>query len=91
MTAAVLVEDLRKSYGEHEALRGITFEIREGEVFSLLGPNGAGKTTTIEILEGYRRRDGGTVSVLGADPGTRRARGAGGSASSSSPRRCTRT
>ncbi len=68
MTAAVLVEDLRKSYGEHEALRGVTFEIREGEVFSLLGPNGAGKTTTIEILEGYRRRDGGTVSVLGADP-----------------------
>ena len=65
---AVLVEDLRKSYGGHDALRGISFEIREGEVFSLLGPNGAGKTTTIEILEGYRRRDGGTVSVLGADP-----------------------
>ena len=65
---AVLVEDLRKSYGGHEALRGVSFEIREGEVFSLLGPNGAGKTTTIEILEGYRRRDGGSVSVLGADP-----------------------
>ncbi len=65
---AVLVEDLRKSYGEHEALRGVSFEIRKGEVFSLLGPNGAGKTTTIEILEGYRRRDAGTVSVLGADP-----------------------
>jgi ABC-2 type transport system ATP-binding protein len=65
---AVLVADLRKSYGEHEALRGVSFEIREGEVFSLLGPNGAGKTTTIEILEGYRRRDGGTVSVLGVDP-----------------------
>jgi ABC-2 type transport system ATP-binding protein len=65
---AVLVEDLRKSYGGHEALRGVSFEIREGEVFSLLGPNGAGKTTTIEILEGYRRRDEGSVSVLGADP-----------------------
>jgi len=65
---AVRVEDLRKSYGEHEALRGVSFEIRKGEVFSLLGPNGAGKTTTIEILEGYRRRDAGTVSVLGADP-----------------------
>jgi ABC-2 type transport system ATP-binding protein len=66
--AAVQVEDLRKSYGEHEALRGVSFEIREGEVFSLLGPNGAGKTTTIEILEGYRRRDAGSVSVLGIDP-----------------------
>jgi ABC-2 type transport system ATP-binding protein len=65
---AVTVEDLRKSYGSYEALRSVTFEIREGEVFSLLGPNGAGKTTTIEILEGYRRRDGGTVSVLGSDP-----------------------
>ena len=65
---AVLVEDLRKSYGGHEALRSISFEIREGEVFSLLGPNGAGKTTTIEILEGYRRRDGGSVAVLGTDP-----------------------
>jgi ABC-2 type transport system ATP-binding protein len=65
---AVVVDDLRKSYGEHEALRGVSFEIREGEVFSLLGPNGAGKTTTIEILEGYRRRDAGTVSVLGIDP-----------------------
>jgi len=65
---AVAVGDLRKSYGGHEALRGISFEIREGEVFSLLGPNGAGKTTTIEILEGYRHRDGGEVSVLGVDP-----------------------
>ena len=65
---AVAVGDLRKSYGGHEALRGISFEIGEGEVFSLLGPNGAGKTTTIEILEGYRERDGGHVSVLGVDP-----------------------
>ena len=59
---------LRKSYGEHEAVRGITFSIAEGEVFCLLGPNGAGKTTTIEILEGYRERDAGEVTVLGLDP-----------------------
>ncbi len=68
MTAAIHVEDLHKRYGEHEALRGVSFDIGEGEVFSLLGPNGAGKTTTIEILEGYRRRDAGSVSVLGVDP-----------------------
>src|SRR5439155_3298648 len=68
VVTAVLVDDLKKSYGEHEALRGVSFEIREGEVFSLLGPNGAGKTTTVEILEGYRRRDAGSVSVLGVDP-----------------------
>jgi ABC-2 type transport system ATP-binding protein len=65
---AIFVEDLRKSYGEHEAVRGITFHIKEGEVFGLLGPNGAGKTTTVEILEGYRERDGGRVDVLGFDP-----------------------
>jgi ABC-2 type transport system ATP-binding protein len=65
---AIRVHDLRKSYGEHRALRGVTFEIREGEVFGLLGPNGAGKTTTVEILEGYRRRDAGEVEVLGSDP-----------------------
>ncbi len=68
MTPVVAVDGLRKSYGGHEALRGITFEIAPGEVFGLLGPNGAGKTTTIEILEGYRPRDGGRVDVLGADP-----------------------
>jgi ABC-2 type transport system ATP-binding protein len=66
--SAVDVDDLRKSYGEHEALRGVSFEIAAGEVFGLLGPNGAGKTTTVEILEGYRRRDGGRVEVLGFDP-----------------------
>jgi ABC-2 type transport system ATP-binding protein len=65
---AIQVNDLRKSYGEHEALRGITFHIEGGEVFGLLGPNGAGKTTTVEILEGYRLRDGGDVDVLGFDP-----------------------
>jgi ABC-2 type transport system ATP-binding protein len=68
MTAAVRVSSLRKSYGAHEALRGIDFEIAAGEVFGLLGPNGAGKTTAIEILEGYRKRDAGEVEVLGADP-----------------------
>jgi ABC-2 type transport system ATP-binding protein len=66
--SAVSVRGLRKSYGSTEAVRGIDFEIRTGEVFGLLGPNGAGKTTTIEILEGYRERDGGDVRVLGADP-----------------------
>jgi ABC-2 type transport system ATP-binding protein len=67
---AISVRNLRKSYVRHEALRGISFEIAEGEVFSLLGPNGAGKTTTIEILEGYRTRDQGDVEVLGYDPGS---------------------
>jgi ABC-2 type transport system ATP-binding protein len=66
--SAISVRDLRKTYGKYEALRGISFEIKEGEVFGLLGPNGAGKTTTIEILEGYRTRDGGDVEVLAFDP-----------------------
>ena len=70
MAAVVSVNGLRKSYGEFEALKGVGFELRAGEVFGLLGPNGAGKTTTIEILEGYRPRDGGEVEVLGADPAT---------------------
>jgi ABC-2 type transport system ATP-binding protein len=65
---AVEVSGLRKSYDGTEAVRGIDFELRSGEVFGLLGPNGAGKTTTVEILVGYRRRDAGEVSVLGADP-----------------------
>jgi ABC-2 type transport system ATP-binding protein len=65
----VEVRDLRKNYGDVQALRGISFEIRKGEVFGLLGPNGAGKTTTIEILEGLRRPDSGAVSVCGFDPG----------------------
>jgi ABC-2 type transport system ATP-binding protein len=66
--AAISVRDLRKSYGQVEAVRGISFEVQRGEVFGLLGPNGAGKTSTVEILEGYRKRSGGEVSVLGLDP-----------------------
>jgi ABC-2 type transport system ATP-binding protein len=66
---AIEVRDLPKSYGDFEAVRGISFSIEPGEVFGLLGPNGAGKTTTVEILEGYRERSAGTVSVLGHDPG----------------------
>src|SRR5579864_2535918 len=65
---AISVSGLRKSYGPLEAVRGVDFDVEEGEVFGLLGPNGAGKTTTVEILEGYRTRDGGDVSVLGNDP-----------------------
>ena len=69
MSNAIVVRDLTKSYGTVEALRGVSFEVAEGEVFGLLGPNGAGKTTTVEILEGYRNRDGGDAVVLGHDPG----------------------
>jgi ABC-2 type transport system ATP-binding protein len=68
---AIDVRDLRKRYGEFDAVRGIDISVRRGEVFGLLGPNGAGKTTTVEILEGYRARSGGDVSVLGHDPGRR--------------------
>ena len=64
----VQVRDLQKSYGSVEAVRGVSFSIEAGETFALLGPNGAGKSTTIEILEGYRDRTGGDVSVLGVDP-----------------------
>jgi ABC-2 type transport system ATP-binding protein len=65
---AIEVRDLRKAYGEVEAVRGVSFEVFRGEVFCLLGPNGAGKTTTVEILEGYRTRSGGDTRVLGMDP-----------------------
>src|SRR2546428_13945228 len=61
------VENLVKRYGDVEAVRGVSFAVEEGEVFGLLGPNGAGKTTTVEILEGLRTPDGGTVRVLGID------------------------
>ena len=65
---AISIRGLRKSYGDHEAVRGIDLEVMPGEVFAFLGPNGAGKTTTVEILEGYRKRSGGEVTVLGEDP-----------------------
>ena len=66
---AISVRNLVKSYDGVEAVRGISFDVAVGEVFRLLGPNGAGKTTTVEVLEGYRERDGGEVEVLGFDPG----------------------
>jgi len=65
------VKGLTKSYGDVHAVRGIDLNIEQGEIFSILGPNGAGKTTTVEILEGFRTRDSGSVSVLGFDPDTR--------------------
>ncbi len=64
----ISIKGLRMSYGSTEAVRGIDLEVERGEVFAFLGPNGAGKTTTVEILEGYRRRTGGEVTVLGEDP-----------------------
>jgi ABC-2 type transport system ATP-binding protein len=66
---AIHVHDLHKSYGDHEAVRGIDLDIAVGEIFGFLGPNGAGKSTTIEILEGYRKRTRGEAWVLGVDPG----------------------
>src|ERR1051326_9039964 len=70
MENPIQVEGLTKDYGGFQAVKGIDFEVRAGEVFGLLGPNGAGKTTTVEILEGLRPRSGGHVSVLGFDPGS---------------------
>jgi ABC-2 type transport system ATP-binding protein len=67
-TTAISIRGLAKSYGDHRAVDGLDLDIHTGEVFALLGPNGAGKTTTVEILEGFRHRDAGEVSVLGADP-----------------------
>ncbi len=64
----ISIRGLRKSYGDFEAVRGIDLEVERGEVFAFLGPNGAGKTTTVEILEGYRKRGAGEISVLGEDP-----------------------
>ena len=65
---AIEVRELRKSYGNVEAVRGISFQVGYGEIFALLGPNGAGKTTTVEILEGHRQKTDGELSVLGFDP-----------------------
>ena len=69
MPQAIRVAGLRKSYGSVQAARDVSFSVRVGEIVALLGPNGAGKTTTLEILEGFRARDGGAVDVLGRDPG----------------------
>src|ERR1700722_5197150 len=74
VSPAVRVRGLVKSYGGVRAVRGVDLDIHLGEIFALLGPNGAGKTTVVEILEGYRRRDGGEVSVFGFDPGRERAK-----------------
>ncbi len=71
VTTAIEVEGLQKSYGDFQAVKGIDLHVEEGEIFSLLGPNGAGKTTTVEILEGYRKRSAGRVSVLGLDPASK--------------------
>ena len=65
---AVVVRELTKRYGDRTVLDGVSLSVAPGEVVALLGPNGAGKTTTVEIIEGYRRPDGGTVRVLGKDP-----------------------
>jgi len=73
-SVVVHVRGLTKSYGRLRAVRSVDLQIGPGEVFALLGPNGAGKTTTVEILEGYRSRDGGEVTVLGLDPARHRAR-----------------
>ncbi|GAA0316246.1 hypothetical protein GCM10008967_03530 [Bacillus carboniphilus] len=68
MGDVIVVENLRKSYGDVKAVQDISFTVKKGEIFGIIGPNGAGKTTTIEILEGLRKRDDGNVSVLGFDP-----------------------
>ena len=71
---AIRVDALHKAYGGRDVLAGVSFDVARGELFALLGPNGAGKTTTVEVIEGYRRPDGGSVRVLGLDPATERRR-----------------
>lgn len=68
MSAVIEVNELRKSYGSLEVVKGISLSIEQGEIFAILGPNGAGKTTTVEILEGFRGADSGSARVLGVDP-----------------------
>src|SRR4051812_15651880 len=72
---AIAVRGLRKTYGDNVAVDSVDLEVARGEIFALLGPNGAGKTTTVEILEGFRRRDAGEVTVLGVDPSIATAKG----------------
>lgn len=74
MNETISVRDLTKSYGDHEVLDGVTFDVCAGEIFGILGPNGTGKTTTVEIVQGLRSRDGGEVTVLGWDPAVDRHR-----------------
>ena len=74
MPSTIVVNDIRKSYGDVRAVDGVSFEVEEGEFLGLLGPNGAGKTTTLEIIEGLRQADGGTVRVLGESPWPRNPR-----------------
>ncbi|MBV9823240.1 MAG: ABC transporter ATP-binding protein, partial [Actinobacteria bacterium] len=69
--SVVTVDGLRKAYAGVAAVDGVSFTVEAGQIFALLGPNGAGKTTTLEVLEGFRDRDGGHVEVLGCDPGQR--------------------
>jgi ABC-2 type transport system ATP-binding protein len=71
MSKVISVSQLRKQYGQTQAIDGLDLEIEQGEIFAILGPNGAGKTTTVEILEGFRSRDSGDVKVLGFDPATK--------------------
>ena len=80
-TPAISVNALVKNYGDLAVLKGLSFTVARGETYALLGPNGAGKSTTVEILEGYRPRDGGTIEVLGVDPRQARPIGAPGSGS----------
>jgi ABC-2 type transport system ATP-binding protein len=70
MPNTIVAKDLRKRYGDVQAVDGVTLSVEEGEFFGILGPNGAGKTTTLEIIEGLRQADGGEVTVLGRGPAT---------------------
>ncbi len=77
---AIRVDALHKAYAGRDVLAGVSFDVARGELFALLGPNGAGKTTTVEIVEGYRRPDGGTRPGAGPRPGA--STGAGSEAGS---------
>ena len=68
MEPAIVAEHLHKRYPDAYAVRDVSFSVKPGEIFGILGPNGAGKTTTVEMLEGLRKRDSGTIRILGLDP-----------------------